>query len=75
MVGRFFTDDGTLIHYPDEPRLLGITPDRMRRIPHVVGISVGADKARAIVGGRARAGQHPGHRRRTACEVAALLDA
>ena len=50
VVGRFFTDDGTLIHYPDEPRLLGITPDRMRRIPHVVGISVGADKARAIVG-------------------------
>ena len=50
VVGRFFTDDGTLIHYPDEPRLLAITPDRMRRIPHVVGISVGADKARAIVG-------------------------
>ena len=55
VVGRFFTDDGTLIHYPDEPRLLGITPDRIRRIPHVVGISVGADKARAIIGAQARA--------------------
>jgi DNA-binding transcriptional regulator LsrR (DeoR family) len=76
VVGRFFTDDGTLIHYPDEPRLLGITPDRMRRIPHVVGISVGADKARAIVGAaRARLVNTLVIDAGTAREVAALLDA
>jgi DNA-binding transcriptional regulator LsrR (DeoR family) len=76
VVGRFFTDAGTLIHYPDEPRLLGITPDRMRRIPHVVGISVGADKARAIVGAaRARLVNTLVTDAGTAREVAALLDA
>jgi DNA-binding transcriptional regulator LsrR (DeoR family) len=76
VVGRFFTDDGKLIHYPDEPRLLAITPDRMRRIPHVVGISVGADKARAIVGAaRARLVNTLVTDAGTAREVAALLDA
>jgi DNA-binding transcriptional regulator LsrR (DeoR family) len=55
VVGRFFTEDGTLIHYPDEPRLLAIKADRLRRVPHVLGIAVGADKAKAIVGA-ARAG-------------------
>jgi DNA-binding transcriptional regulator LsrR (DeoR family) len=76
VVGRFFSDDGTLIHYPDEPRLLAITPDRMRRIPHVVGISVGADKARAIVGAaRARLVNTLVTDAGTAREVAALLDA
>ena len=76
VVGRFFTDDGTLIHYPDEPRLLGITPDRIRRIPHVVGISVGADKARAIIGAaRAWLVNTLVIDAGTAREVAALLDA
>src|SRR4029453_9642674 len=75
VVGRFFTADGTLIHYPDEPRLLGITPDRLRRIPHVVGISVGADKARAIVGAaRARLVNTLVIDAGTARDVAALLE-
>jgi DNA-binding transcriptional regulator LsrR (DeoR family) len=55
VVGHFFTNDGTVLHYPAERRLLGITPEGLRRIPNVIGISVGADKARAIVGA-ARAG-------------------
>ncbi len=55
VVGRFFTADGTPVHYPDEPRLLAIPAERLRRIPHVIGIAVGADKAKAIVGA-ARAG-------------------
>ncbi len=50
VVGRFFTEDGTLIQYSKEPRLLAITADRLRRIPHVIGIAAGVDKARAIVG-------------------------
>ena len=48
----------------------------MRRILHVVGISVGADKARAIVGAaRARLVNALVIDAGTACEVAALLDA
>jgi DNA-binding transcriptional regulator LsrR (DeoR family) len=50
VVGRFFTEDGTLAHYADEPRLLAIAAERLRRIPHVVGIAAGVEKARAIVG-------------------------
>lgn len=75
VVGRFFTGEGRLIHHPKERRLLGITADRLRRTEHVIGISVGADKAKAIVGA-ARAGlvntliTDAG----TARAVAALLD-
>jgi DNA-binding transcriptional regulator LsrR (DeoR family) len=48
----------------------------MRGIPHVVGISVGADKARAIVGAaRARLINTLVTDAGTAREVAALLDA
>ena len=52
---RFFAEDGTLIHYADEPQLLAISTDQLRRIPHVIGIAVGIDKAKAVVGA-ARAG-------------------
>jgi DNA-binding transcriptional regulator LsrR (DeoR family) len=68
-------DAGAIV--PGRPcsQLLAITPDRMRRIPHVVGISVGADKARAIVGAaRARLVNTLVTDAGTAREVAALLD-
>ena len=55
MVARFFAEDGTLIHYADEPQLLAISTDQLRRVPHVIGIAVGIDKAKAVVGA-ARAG-------------------
>jgi DNA-binding transcriptional regulator LsrR (DeoR family) len=55
VVGRFFAEDGTLIHYADEPQLLAISADQLRRVPHVIGIAVGIDKAKAVVGA-ARAG-------------------
>ncbi|HEV8650498.1 MAG TPA: sugar-binding domain-containing protein [Actinomycetes bacterium] len=55
VVGRFFAEDGTPIHYADERRLLAILPERLRQIPYVIGIAVGTDKARAIIGA-ARAG-------------------
>lgn len=47
---RFFAEDGTLVHYPEESRLLAVTAERLRRIPHVVGVAAGVDKVRAIVG-------------------------
>ena len=55
VVGRFFAEDGSLIHYADEPQLLAISAEQLRRVPHVIGIAVGIDKAKAIVGA-ARAG-------------------
>ena len=50
VAGRFFTEDGTLADYADEARLLAIAAERLRRIPHVVGIAAGLEKTRAIVG-------------------------
>jgi DNA-binding transcriptional regulator LsrR (DeoR family) len=49
VAGRFFAEDGTLIHYTDEPRLLALSAEQLQRIPHVIGIAVGVDKAKAIV--------------------------
>lgn len=55
VAGRFFSEEGALIHYADEPRLLALSAEQLQRIPHVIGIAVGIDKAKAIVGA-ARAG-------------------
>jgi DNA-binding transcriptional regulator LsrR (DeoR family) len=50
VTGRFYTEDGTLAHYADEPRLLAIAAEQLRRIPHAVGIAAGLEKTKAIVG-------------------------
>ena len=74
--GRVFT--GSAYATPPDPKVVVrvITPDRIRRIPHVVGISVGADKARAIIGAaRARLVNTLVIDAGTARQVAALLDA
>ena len=76
VVGRFFTDDGTPIHYPDEPLLGNSRPDAH---PARGRISVGADKARAIVGAaRARLVntlvQDAGTARRLPCSTHRALD-
>jgi DNA-binding transcriptional regulator LsrR (DeoR family) len=55
VVGRFFAEDGTLIHYTDEPQLITISADQLRLVPNVIGIAAGIDKAKAVVGA-ARAG-------------------
>ena len=55
VVGRFFAEDGTLVHYDKEPRLLAIAAEQLQRVPNAIGIAVGAEKARAIIGA-ARAG-------------------
>ena len=54
-VGRFFGEDGTLVRYDKESRLLAISAEQLQRVPHAIGVAVGTDKARAILGA-ARAG-------------------
>jgi DNA-binding transcriptional regulator LsrR (DeoR family) len=55
VVGRFFAEDGTLVHYDKEPQLLAIAAEQLQRVPHAIGVAVGAEKAHAIIGA-ARAG-------------------
>jgi len=55
VAGLPFTDDGVVIPWPANRRLLGVTPEQLRRTPHVIGLAGGASKARAAVGA-ARAG-------------------
>jgi DNA-binding transcriptional regulator LsrR (DeoR family) len=50
VVARFFTEDGDLVHTQDEPGLLGITPEQLRNLRHVIAVAVGVDKASAIIG-------------------------
>lgn len=50
VAGRFFREDGSLVHRRDESRLLGITAEHLRGTPHVIAVAVGTEKARAIIG-------------------------
>jgi DNA-binding transcriptional regulator LsrR (DeoR family) len=50
VAGRSFREDGTLVTYADQRRLLAVTHHRLRRIPHVIGLAAGPDKAKAVVG-------------------------
>jgi DNA-binding transcriptional regulator LsrR (DeoR family) len=55
VAGWSFTIDGRLVPYQDDRRLLGVTPDQLRRIPHVICLAGSTAKARAAIGA-ARAG-------------------
>ena len=55
VAGLPFTSGGELIPWPTDRRLLGVGPEQLRRIPHVIGLAGGVSKARAAVGA-ARAG-------------------
>lgn len=55
VAGRSFTEDGVLVDYRDHRSLLAVTTHRLRRIPHVIGLAGGPDKAKAVIGA-ARAG-------------------
>lgn len=55
VAGLPFTADGELIPWPNGRQLLGITPEQLRRIPHVIGLAGAASEARAAIGA-ARAG-------------------
>jgi DNA-binding transcriptional regulator LsrR (DeoR family) len=50
VAARFFTEDGTPVPYRAEPRLLGISRELLRGMPHVIGVATGIEKAAAIVG-------------------------
>lgn len=55
VAGIPFTVDGELVPWPSHRHLLGITPEQLRRTPHVIGLADGVAKARAAIGA-ARAG-------------------
>lgn len=55
VAGLPFTADGDLVPWPPHRQLLGVTPEQLRRIPHVIGLAGGVPKARAAIGA-ARAG-------------------
>ncbi len=55
VAGWSFTIDGQLVPYSDDRKLLGASPDQLRRIPHVICLAGSATKARAAIGA-ARAG-------------------
>lgn len=55
VAGWSFTIDGTILDYRDQRHIFGVTPEQLRRIPHVICFAGGASKARATIGA-ARAG-------------------
>jgi DNA-binding transcriptional regulator LsrR (DeoR family) len=55
VAGIPYTADGRLIPWPPSRQLLGVTPEHLRRIPHVICLAGGESKAHAAVGA-ARAG-------------------
>lgn len=48
---NFFDADGAEIHFPGSENMISTPPALLRSIPCSVGIAVGTDKARSIVGG------------------------
>lgn len=50
VVRNYFDADGALLPWPEQDNLMGITPAQLRRIPLSIGVAVGADKIRAIIG-------------------------
>lgn len=55
VAGRSFTLGGDLVPWPNDRQLLGVTPEQLRQVPHVIGLAGGPAKARAAIGA-ARAG-------------------
>lgn len=49
VAGWPITADGDLIPWPPDRRLLGVNPDQLRVIPHVIGLAGGVSKAVATV--------------------------
>lgn len=55
VAGRSFTEDGELVDFSERHCLLAVTAHRLQRIPNVIGLAAGADKAKGVIGA-ARAG-------------------
>jgi DNA-binding transcriptional regulator LsrR (DeoR family) len=53
--GWSFTVDGQLVPHRDARRLLGVSPQQLERIPHVIAFAASPSKAKAAIGA-ARAG-------------------
>lgn len=49
--GRFFDDAGAELGPPTSERVIGVTLDDLRRVPCVVGLAAGAEKARGVLAG------------------------
>jgi DNA-binding transcriptional regulator LsrR (DeoR family) len=50
IVTRYFDLAGRPVEYPDEKRLLAVTPDQLHAAGTVIGVAAGENKHRAIVG-------------------------
>ncbi len=48
--GRFFDDSGIELGPPTSERVIGVTLDDLRRVPCVVGLAAGQEKARGVLG-------------------------
>ena len=48
--GLHFDRDGRFLDDPQNDRVVGIDRDQFRRIPEVIGVACGAEKAEAILG-------------------------
>lgn len=47
--GRFFDDAGTELGPPTSDRVIAVTLDDLRRVPCVIGLAAGAEKARGVL--------------------------
>lgn len=47
---HYFYEDGSIAQWPDYHNLMAISVDQLRRIPVSIGVAIGTDKDRAIIG-------------------------
>ena len=47
---HYFDEDGNIAQWPDYDNLMAISANQLRRIPVCIGVAVGTDKDRAIIG-------------------------
>ncbi|MFT4225269.1 sugar-binding transcriptional regulator [Micropruina sp.] len=49
LTGRFFDDDGLELGSPTSERVIAVTLDDLRRVPCVIGLAAGVEKARGVL--------------------------
>ncbi len=49
LTGRFFDDDGLELGLPTSERVIAVTLDDLRRVPCVIGLAAGLEKARGVL--------------------------
>ncbi len=50
VIRHYFDANGCLIEWEGESRMIAVSPAQLRRVPLVIGVAVGANKAAAILG-------------------------